>query len=316
MSNTKKFVKNYKLRKAKHKDKIPGGVADNRKPSDFDKKQLSMGIKVEMEHTNDRAKAMEIAMDHLAEDPKYYTKLKQVHDDTKKSNFIDSFKKSYDFRDVKVSVDAVEHAEAEKTASPELLEYLSTSVNSDLEKIPFEKGALTLYKKEDGLYSGFFQDKEGQIIQKFDDMTIPILAKNMEVKELYTPVPAQHDEQEAEEDAAIAEYVAARLLDHHNEVYHRGQEPGEPINNGKGSLRIKMGDIDIEIKKSINSFIKSHKQNKEIEVIKAIQSWRRNCVGGKNFSSDLEAGKELLKEWEKYSEEFYQIMHAMRAGDE
>ncbi len=42
------------------------------------KKQLEAGIKVEMEHTNSEAKAKEIAMDHLWEDPKYYTKLKKV----------------------------------------------------------------------------------------------------------------------------------------------------------------------------------------------------------------------------------------------
>jgi hypothetical protein len=42
------------------------------------KKQLSMGMKVEMEHTNNRKRAEEIAMDHLSENPNYYTKLKKI----------------------------------------------------------------------------------------------------------------------------------------------------------------------------------------------------------------------------------------------
>ena len=42
------------------------------------KKQLEMGMKVEMEHTDSEEKAKEIAMDHLWEDPSYYTKLKKV----------------------------------------------------------------------------------------------------------------------------------------------------------------------------------------------------------------------------------------------
>jgi hypothetical protein len=42
---------------------------------DVDPKQLEMGIKVEMEHTDDKKVAKTIALDHLAEDPKYYTKL-------------------------------------------------------------------------------------------------------------------------------------------------------------------------------------------------------------------------------------------------
>ena len=42
------------------------------------KKQLNKGIKVEMEHTNNKSKAKEIAMDHLYEDPKYYSKLEKI----------------------------------------------------------------------------------------------------------------------------------------------------------------------------------------------------------------------------------------------
>lgn len=38
-------------------------------------KQLDMGIKVEKEHTTDEKIAKEIALDHLGEDPEYYTKL-------------------------------------------------------------------------------------------------------------------------------------------------------------------------------------------------------------------------------------------------
>ena len=37
--------------------------------------ELSMGIKVEMEHTKDAEKAKKIALDHLAENPFYYTQL-------------------------------------------------------------------------------------------------------------------------------------------------------------------------------------------------------------------------------------------------
>lgn len=42
------------------------------------KKQLGKGIQVELEHTNDKNVAKEIALDHLNELPNYYTKLKQI----------------------------------------------------------------------------------------------------------------------------------------------------------------------------------------------------------------------------------------------
>ena len=39
--------------------------------------EFKIGQKVELEHTNDPKKADEIALDHLSEDPLYYTKLIQ-----------------------------------------------------------------------------------------------------------------------------------------------------------------------------------------------------------------------------------------------
>jgi len=41
------------------------------------KKELKMGIKIELEHTDDEDKAKEIAMDHLWENPSYYSRLKK-----------------------------------------------------------------------------------------------------------------------------------------------------------------------------------------------------------------------------------------------
>jgi len=42
---------------------------------DVDPKQLEVGIKVEKEHTNDIKIAKKIAMDHLSENPSYYSDL-------------------------------------------------------------------------------------------------------------------------------------------------------------------------------------------------------------------------------------------------
>jgi hypothetical protein len=60
----------------KWKDKLKGGRADKKKPSDFDPHQLLMGLVHEMEHTEDPHIALEISCDHLAEDPLYYKHLK------------------------------------------------------------------------------------------------------------------------------------------------------------------------------------------------------------------------------------------------
>lgn len=77
-------------------DKIPGGLAQGKTLEDIarhhDPKgyysientmphlvaQLTKGTKIEKEHTNDTMTAMEIALDHLWEDPEYYSKLEKI----------------------------------------------------------------------------------------------------------------------------------------------------------------------------------------------------------------------------------------------
>lgn len=67
-----------KLPKRIHEiENLIGGMGDNKSDEEFDQTQLEMGIKHEMEHTNDRETAKEIAKDHLSEDPQYYTHLKK-----------------------------------------------------------------------------------------------------------------------------------------------------------------------------------------------------------------------------------------------
>ncbi len=63
---------------AKAEDKLPGGEADNLPKGDFDPEQLRVGTDHEMEHTQDRQIASEIARDHLIEDPNYYKKIKEI----------------------------------------------------------------------------------------------------------------------------------------------------------------------------------------------------------------------------------------------
>jgi hypothetical protein len=48
---------------------------------DYDKKELKLGIKTELEHTDNKRIATIIAKQHLMEDTKYYSKLKKVHEE-------------------------------------------------------------------------------------------------------------------------------------------------------------------------------------------------------------------------------------------
>lgn len=59
-------------------NKLPGGKGDKLNPKDIDQNELKMGIKHEMEHTKSASIAQEIALDHLAENPRYYSDLNQA----------------------------------------------------------------------------------------------------------------------------------------------------------------------------------------------------------------------------------------------
>lgn len=66
----------------------PEGIAAEKGVSekDVDSDELKMGIEVEQEHTDDVDKARKIALDHLAEFPKYYTELKKMEKKLGKSS--------------------------------------------------------------------------------------------------------------------------------------------------------------------------------------------------------------------------------------
>ena len=64
---------NWYKKANKWKDSIPGGRADKKKPSDFNKKDVDRGQIIEYEHTNDPSTAREITIDHLEEFPEYYS---------------------------------------------------------------------------------------------------------------------------------------------------------------------------------------------------------------------------------------------------
>jgi hypothetical protein len=57
---------------------LPGGKGKSLCPEDVDRRQLRMGIAVEKEHTTSKSRACAIALDHLAEDKYYYTKLRKA----------------------------------------------------------------------------------------------------------------------------------------------------------------------------------------------------------------------------------------------
>jgi hypothetical protein len=86
----KKIVKEVLDASTPAPNNIPGGLAQfatigdlatmHKLPLDQIIKQIIKGVKVESEHTTDLDIAMEIAFDHVYEDPKYYDKLSNIEE--------------------------------------------------------------------------------------------------------------------------------------------------------------------------------------------------------------------------------------------
>ena len=60
------------------KNELPGGKGEHLAPKCVDHHQLAQGLMIEREHTPKKHLATEIALDHLAEHPDYYTRLKKA----------------------------------------------------------------------------------------------------------------------------------------------------------------------------------------------------------------------------------------------
>jgi hypothetical protein len=84
--NAKSAFSKARVRDIKVEDEIKGGKADKLTPSEIAKKhgvslkdiqkEIEIGIKIEMEHTDDSVLAREITLDHLVEFPDYYSNKK------------------------------------------------------------------------------------------------------------------------------------------------------------------------------------------------------------------------------------------------
>lgn len=81
---------------SRHVDRLRGGLADKKVPSQFDPVALQEGIKVELEHTSNLHIAKEIAMDHLTEDPKYYEKLRTMESQVMDDKLMGELNKSFE----------------------------------------------------------------------------------------------------------------------------------------------------------------------------------------------------------------------------
>ena len=204
----------------------------------------------------------------------------------------DEIKKSYDFRDVAVSIDPADQLLAESTVCSEKIKYIkeqmALSKNGDLCEVKFADGVVKLYEKDNNLYSGYFLDNEGQVEDKYDDVTPEILAKYLDIKDI----------------GEMVEYVEP--------VEELVEESSEMESEQPTSIKIKYGDFELEIKKSLTDFVRNNKDLVKVnsDLKKAIRSYNKSTVV--KSKNDTATARKLLENWDKDKEGFFQMLHGIK----
>lgn len=80
---------NHQVNIKNFKDRIKGGLADEKAIIDYDLGQLIEGIKYERQHTTDNLLALELAMDHLQTIPDYYTRIARLEWECRSEKLMD-----------------------------------------------------------------------------------------------------------------------------------------------------------------------------------------------------------------------------------
>ena len=151
LSNLKNSMKENEI--------LKGGLADRKSLQDLARKhkmkdiselekQLKIGMKVELEHTDDKKKAREIAMDHIFEDPKYYDKLSKI--ETKETKEVNSTQNKKDMVDGIIEiVKQVKNLTNRKSIAKNMVEKLKKEkVDFDHDKFMESCGLKTSKKAE------------------------------------------------------------------------------------------------------------------------------------------------------------------------
>ncbi|MFA5154131.1 MAG: DUF5661 family protein, partial [Clostridia bacterium] len=114
-SMTDWFKKLYNNRFGDKSQILQGGIADNKTIESIAKKhnidnmfyayaQLKKGVSVEMEHTNNKDIAKEIALDHLSESMDYYNELEKMEEKLKEESFTEAVIVNKGWREIKAKL--------------------------------------------------------------------------------------------------------------------------------------------------------------------------------------------------------------------
>lgn len=144
------------------KNTIKGGKADKMSVEDIAKKfnvsvekvkaQIKKGIEIEKEHTNDKEKATEIAMDHVTEFPDYYDRIEKMEKDAKQKWEVNETSKIFIKRLLRENLEPLYNEHYFKTRVPFLKDFNFFKHDRDPSRVEAQK--LSYHKNVKKMFKG------------------------------------------------------------------------------------------------------------------------------------------------------------------
>jgi len=135
-------------------NKLKGGKGDKLSINDVDRDEFKKGVKHEMEHTSDPKIAAEIALDHLAENPKYYSELDKTGID---ESIFSSVDKPVKGKEVSFTVE--DHSDPNKKLQIKKTVKSGKKSKDGTFELSFTEGdKLTMTKTNQGVTSLYFEN--------------------------------------------------------------------------------------------------------------------------------------------------------------
>lgn len=281
-------------------DKIKGGLADNKSLQDIaDKHSVSLsviesaladGIAVEIEHTDDKATATEIAKDHLFEDAEYYSKLSAIEKQNSKdwaktykaSNFIEKGVCTYNDETIYLSQEALNKAIQSIKGRPVVIKHQKVTPQNMEDHAVGYVSDCGFCSDDASFYCNFlvFDDEGKEVIAKDYSVSCAYIPKAFGIGGTWHNTPYDREVTELEfthlalvpdpryEDAKIYENAKGEDMDKKNEAGH--WITVKPHEDGKGShLFVKEGQTAKEAidDKFGNKSDKKYDYNQDNEVL-------------------------------------------------
>lgn len=299
---------------ATKKQKLKGGKGDKLTPDQVNYFEFRKGWQCELEHTDDIDKAKEIALDHLAEDPMYYTRLEMIETKSKKKERsdlpIDISVKKASVKDDKNQMSPIDKKKEKPNVTDSGKKEKARSKSAGIKKMKGGLGQMTSLNEAIKDYDAFKKSQR-------DRLNIASILATPEKKKETPEEKRKREKEEEEKEIAVTKAVLGKKQNAPTTTSKKTSTDLEKFSDDDEGLEFDFLEPGKSIKGAIFSLIKiSDNSTKEVEV-KTIKQYK-NIL--KLTSDQIVSGKKVpavykdMKPVNKAAENFLEYVEVESKG--